>query len=101
MTGIQWLFVTVIVVGWAFFYVRLKRYSKRKADDAGKTQEYERNRARSSAVVSLVMGSAFIAAMLFNWRLVPAGNEIFALAFIAFGIASILHGLYKLYGLRI
>ena len=51
-------------------------------------------------LVSLAMGVGFIAAILFGWKRIPAGNEPFGFAFIAFGLAGVLHGMYKLYGLR-
>jgi uncharacterized membrane protein len=96
MTGWQWLFVAAVVTGWTVLYIWLKRRTKGSAN----RQTLETSRARSSAITSLVLGGAFVVAMLLTWRSIPSGNEVFALGFIAFGLAGILHGAFKLYRLR-
>jgi uncharacterized membrane protein len=100
MTGWQWLFVAAVVTGWTVLYIWLRRRTKQTLLESANRQTLERSRARSAAITTLVMGAAFVVAMLLNWRRVPAGNEVVALAFIAFGLAGILYGAFRLYGLR-
>jgi uncharacterized membrane protein len=102
MTAWNWLFVLAVVTGWTVLYVWFKRRTKQTiAESDQQTQRtFEARSIRLSAISSLVMGAALVVAMLVSWRTVPAGNEPFAVGFLAFGFAAILYGVYKLKRLR-
>jgi hypothetical protein len=101
MTGWNWLLVLAVVSGWILLFVLLKRRTKQIADKSDQQTQhaFELRLTRLSGITSSVTGAAFVGAMLFSWRSVPAGNEPFAIGFFAFGLVAILYGAHKLYRL--
>jgi uncharacterized membrane protein len=99
MTTPEWLFVILVVTGWTVFIVWFKRHSKR-IPGVDNLKQYKTKQALISAVVNIGVGLLLTVVMLFNWKNVPPGNEIFGISFIAFGVVSILYGFYKYYRFR-
>jgi hypothetical protein len=91
-----YIFFSALLV---FMIWHLRRL-KLKAARLNKTEEFERAKARSAAVVYPSIGLFLIGMILFNRRSVPEGNEPVGFFMIGLGVVSILYGLYKLYRLR-
>jgi uncharacterized membrane protein YidH (DUF202 family) len=97
MTGTEWLLTIIIVVGWLAFVIWFKKYSNRKAAEAGKSEEFERNKARVSIILYPVLGLMIIAVMLFALPNVPPGNEPLVALTVGFGVLFMLYGALKWY----
>ena len=102
MTAWGWLLVLAFVGGVTVLLIWLKRQTKTALDksDQQTQRAFERRRKGFSGISALLIGAAWIAVMLINWRRVPVENQPFAIAFIVSGFAAMLYGTYKLYGAR-
>lgn len=79
MTGLNWLFVLAIVGGSTILLVWLKRRTGQTVArlDEPSQREFEVRSTRLSAIGSLVMGGAFVTAMLVSWPRVTSMRYIF------------------------
>lgn len=102
MTAWSWLLVLAFVGVVTVSLIWLKRQTKiaMAKYDQQTQRTLERRRKGFSGISALLIGAAWIAVMVINWRRVPVENQPFAIAFIACGFAAMLYGIYKLYRVK-